>query len=85
MVDLSVEQQTQVKTEITALNVEPVVNIDFDISVGTVVPKTVVLHPVPAKLVTLFPQWKGFLFFILADGRIVIVAPDSLKIVVIIA
>ncbi|MGN6100789.1 MAG: DUF1236 domain-containing protein, partial [Devosia sp.] len=29
------------------------------------------------------PQYEGFLFFVLADGRIVIVNPHSLKIVLI--
>jgi hypothetical protein len=52
--------------------------------VGVAVPTTVVLTPLPEQVVTILPQYKGFLFFLLPDGRIVIVDPNSHKIVVII-
>src|SRR3569833_2074856 len=42
------------------------------------------LLPLPARVVEIVPQFEGYLFFVLADGRIVIAAPDTLKIVAII-
>lgn len=85
-VEISTAQQTEIRTVITEVNVEPVVtaDIDFDISVGTAVPKTIVLKPVPVRIVEIEPAYDGFLFFMLDDGRIVIVDPDSLQIVLII-
>jgi hypothetical protein len=58
-----------------------VTNIDIDINIGVVVPQTIHLQPLPESVVVILPQFKGFLFFLLPDGRIVIVAPDTLKIV----
>jgi len=83
-VNITTEQKTEIHQAITEINVQPAVNVNFDINVGVVVPKTVVLTPLPARVVKIFPHYKGFLFFLLPDGRIVIVDPASLKIVLII-
>jgi len=82
-VTITDQQKTEIHTAITQLNVQPV-TVDFDVSVGVAVPTTVVLTPLPEQVVTILPQYKGFLFFLLPDGRIVIVDPNSHKIVVII-
>jgi hypothetical protein len=58
--------------------------VNFSISVGTVVPRdrvrAVVLPPV---LVEIYPRWRGFLYFIVGE-RIIIVHPQSYKIVAVI-
>ncbi len=82
--DVTVEQQTEIRTAVTELAVEPVGEVDFDISIGVTVPDTITLHPLPARVVQVLPDFEGFLFFLLPDGRIVIVDPDSLVIVFII-
>jgi hypothetical protein len=84
-VNITTEQQTEVRSAITELNVAPVASVDFDINVGVAVPQTIKLQPLPARVVTLLPQFAGYLFFLLPDGRIVIVAPTTLKIVYILA
>jgi hypothetical protein len=86
-VNVTTEQQTEIRTAITQVNVQPVTNIDIDIdiNVGVVIPQTVTLTPLPARVVTLLPQFAGYLFFLLPDGRIVIVAPTTLKVVYILA
>lgn len=43
------------------------------------------LRPLPTRIVKIVPRYEGYLFFVLADGRIVIVEPSSLEIVVILA
>jgi hypothetical protein len=81
-VNITSEQTTEIKQVITQVNVAPV-SVDFNISLGVAVPKTIKLVALPVRIVEIVPQFQGFLFFVLADGRIVIVAPDTLKIVAI--
>ena len=82
-VNITADQQTQIRQSITQLNVAPV-TVNFDINVGVVVPQTVVLQPLPETIIKIIPRFKGFLFFLLPDGRIVIVSPSTHKIVLII-
>lgn len=84
-VNVTTEQQTEIRTAITEIKVAPVTNINIDINIGIVVPNTVVLTPLPARVIAVLPQFQGYLFFLLPDGRIVIVAPTTLKIVYILA
>ena len=60
-------------------------DVDFNISVGIEVPQTVVLRRVPTRIVEIVPDYANYLYFVLADGRIIIVEPDTREIVVIIA
>jgi hypothetical protein len=48
------------------------------------VPQTVVLHPLPPPIVEIVPAYSGYVFFITADGVIVIVDPDAYVIVYVI-
>jgi hypothetical protein len=43
------------------------------------------LQRLPPRIIKLVPRYEGYRYFVLADGRIVIVDPDALEIVVIIA
>jgi hypothetical protein len=81
-VNVTTEQTTEIKQVITQVNVAPV-TVNFEIKLGVVVPQTVKLVALPARIIEIVPAFQGFLFFVLADGRIVIVAPDNLKIVAI--
>ncbi len=85
-VDVTVEQKTEITQVIREQNVDPI-DVDFEVSVGTAVPETVKvrLQPVPQRIVQIVPAYEGYLFFVLADGRIVIVHPSTLEIVFIIA
>ena len=55
-------------------------NINFSISVGTRVPRTVSFHPLPAEVITIYPAWRGYEFFLVGD-EIVVVNPSTLEIV----
>jgi len=77
---LSTEQRTTIRTSITKQNIKPATNINFSISVGTRVPRTVGFHPLPAEVVTIYPDWRGYEFF-LVNGEIVVVNPRTLEIV----
>ncbi|MBP2233879.1 hypothetical protein J2Z31_000369 [Sinorhizobium kostiense] len=84
-VDVTVEQKTEITQVIREEKVEPI-DVDFDVSVGVAIPETVKvkLRPLPERIVRIVPAYEGFLFFVLADGRIIIVHPSTLEIVLII-
>jgi hypothetical protein len=82
--NVTVEQKTQITQVIKETNVQPVANVDFDISVGIEIPRHKIrLHRLPSRIVKIVPEYESYDYFVLADGRIVIVDPDTLKIVVI--
>jgi hypothetical protein len=59
-------------------------SINFNISVGTVVPRTVKFVAVPATLVEIHPAWRGYRYFIV-DDEIIIVEPSSFRIVAVLS
>ena len=65
-------------------NAPRVSKVDFSLNVGTVVPRTVHIVEVPEVIVTVHPEWRGYRYFIVND-EIVVVEPDTLKIVAVIA
>lgn len=77
---LSTEQRTKITTVIRDQHVSPVTNINFAVSVGTRVPREVGFHPLPAEIVTYYPDWRGYEFFLVRD-QIVVVDPRTLEIV----
>jgi len=82
--NVTVEQKTQITQVIHETKVEPVRDISFDISVGIEVPRHKVhLHRLPARIVKIVPAYESYEYFVLADGRIVIVDPDTYRIVLI--
>jgi hypothetical protein len=83
-INITTEQQTEVKQLITTTKVEPA-DIDFDIRVGVKLQKKVKLYPLPARVVEIVPAYKSYEYFLLPDGRIVIVEPDTLEIVYILS
>jgi len=81
---LTTEQRSKISTTIKQSNVRPVTNINFNVSVGTVVPRNVTLHALPASVVEVYPQWRSYRFILVGD-EIVIIEPDSYRIVAVIA
>lgn len=80
---LTSEQRTKISTTIKQTNVRPVTNVNFNISVGTVVPHSVTLHPLPAAVVEVYPQWRPYRFILVGD-EIVIIEPGSYRIVAVV-
>ena len=78
---LSSEQRTKITSVIRNERVESVNNVDFNISVGTRVPRERVhLYPLPQEVVTIYPEWRGY-EFIRVRNQIVVVNPQTLEIV----
>ena len=77
---LSTEQRTKITTVIRSQHIAPVEHVNFSISVGTRVPREVSFHPLPEDIVTIYPDWRGYEFFLVGD-RIVVVDPRTFEIV----
>jgi hypothetical protein len=78
--NLNDNQRTRISDSITRLNAKPVTNVNFSLSVGTVVPRDVHFQPLPADIVEIVPQYRGYNFVVVRDD-IVIVEPSTYKIV----
>jgi hypothetical protein len=78
-INITAEQKTAIR-EVVFSESKPI-DVDFQINVGVAVPRTVVLHTLPTRVVEIVPQYEGYRYFVLADGRIIIVEPDTLEIV----
>jgi hypothetical protein len=77
---LSTEQRTKISSVIREQRVQPATNVNFSISVGTRVPRTVSFHALPREVVTIYPQWRGYEYF-LVNNQIIVVNPRTLEIV----
>ena len=77
---LSTEQRTKITSVIREQHVAPVTNVNFAISVGTRVPRDVSFHPLPAEIVTIYPEWRGYEFVLVRD-QIVVIDPRTFEIV----
>jgi hypothetical protein len=78
---LSTEQRTRITTIIRNEHVAPVNNVDFSLSVGTRVPRERIhLQTLPSEVVTVYPEWRGYEFFLVGE-KIVVVDPRTLEIV----
>jgi len=77
------EKRTQITSAIKQVKVEEVTNVNFNVSIGTVVPTSVRYHALPSRIVEIYPEWRGY-EFILVNGRYVILRPHTHEIVYII-
>jgi hypothetical protein len=77
---LNSEQRTKITTVIKQQNIQPVTNVNFSVSVGTRVPRDVGFHPLPTEIISVYPDWRGYEFFLVGD-QIVVVNPRSMEIV----
>jgi hypothetical protein len=78
------EKRTQIVSAIKSeTSIKETTNVNFNISVGATVPANVRFHPLPPRIVEIYPEWRGY-EVILVHGRYVIVRPQTHEIVYII-
>ncbi|MFG5120692.1 DUF1236 domain-containing protein [Methylorubrum sp. POS3] len=77
---MNTTQRTEFRQSITSTNVRSVSNVNFSLNVGTAIPRSVSLHPLPPTILTLVPAYRGFQFILVRDD-IVIIDPDTYEIV----
>lgn len=81
-VNINDQQRTRVTQSISRLNVQPLTNVNFSLTVGTSVPRDIRLQTLPSEVVEVVPQYRGYSFFVVRD-EIVIVEPSTLQIVIV--
>jgi hypothetical protein len=82
-VKLSEQQRTQIKDIVVKdRDVARVDHVDFNISVGVAVPRTVHVEVLPADVVTIVPEYRGFDYIIVGD-QLLIIDPNTMEIVAI--
>jgi uncharacterized protein DUF1236 len=70
---LTVEQKTKVRETVLRGGSAPrVTNVNFNISVGVVVPTTVRVVELPPVLIEYYPDWRGYFYFVYNDEIIVV-------------
>jgi len=80
---LTTDQRTKITTVIRNEHAAPVNNVNFSIAVGTRVPREgVSFRPLPAEVVTIYPEWRGY-EYILVRNQILVIDPGSYEIVAI--
>lgn len=85
-VQLSDQQRTKISSSIRdTKNLKRVdrTNINFNINVGTVVPRTIGLVPLPGPIVAVVPAYRGYLYIVVGD-ELLIVHPRTYEIVAVI-
>ena len=84
-VRLTDQQRTEIRsTVINGHGAPRVAHVDFDVTVGTVIPRgRIHVVAVPETLVRIEPAWRGFLYFVYED-EVVVVNPNDMKIVAVV-
>jgi Protein of unknown function (DUF1236) len=83
-INLTPEKRTRIHEAIIRERNAPRINrMNFDISVGVQVPRSVRFAALPQAIVEIEPAWRGFEYFMIGD-EIVVVDPRSLEIVAIV-
>ena len=77
---LDTTKRTEFRQSITKTGVSRVTDVNFSLNVGTAVPRSVTLHPLPTAIVTLVPAYRSYRFVLIRDD-IVIIDPDTYEIV----
>ena len=79
---LTTEQRTKISSVIREQKVERV-NLNVSVNVGTRIPASVHVHPLPQQVFVIYPEWRGY-DYILVGEQIVIINPRTHEIVAII-
>jgi hypothetical protein len=77
---LEAKQRTVVRESLGKRNMRPT-KVNFSISVGTVVPRTVVLYDLPDTLIEFEPEYRRYKFIMSDDNTILVIDPETWEIV----
>jgi hypothetical protein len=79
--NVTTEQKTRVKTIFSQHHVLPARNLSVAVNVGATIPHSVHVYPVPQDIVTIVPDYSGYMYFMIDDDRVAIVDPDTYEVV----
>jgi hypothetical protein len=77
------EKRAQIASAIKSEKIQETTNVNFNISVGATIPSTVRFHPLPARIIEIYPEWRGY-DVVYVRGQYIIVRPQTHEIVYII-
>ncbi len=77
------QQRTRISASIREAKIQPIRNVNFSLTVGAVVPRTVRVYPATRAIIEVYPQYRGY-SFVLVDEDVVIIEPRTKRIVTII-
>ena len=80
---ITTQQRTEIRQRLGSFDRARVDRVDFSLSVGVAVPRSVTLYDLPAEIVTIVPAYRGYKFVIVRD-EIIIIDPRTHMIVAII-
>jgi Protein of unknown function (DUF1236) len=80
--DISPEKRTVVRQKLVSTKVQRVERskINVTLTVGVRVPRTIRFYPVPREIIRLVPAYRGYLYFVLDDGTIILVDPRTYEV-----
>lgn len=79
---MTAEQRTKISTTIRQSSVRPLSKVNFNIAIGTAVPRNVILHALPAAVIEVYPDWRPYRFVLVGD-EILVIDPATYRIVAI--
>jgi hypothetical protein len=77
------EKRTQIASAFKSEKIQETTNVNFNISVGATIPSGVRFHPLPPRIVEIYPEWRGY-EVVYVRGQYIIVRPQTHEIVYII-
>jgi hypothetical protein len=77
---LSEQQRSDIRAKLGQKRVEKT-RVQVNVNIGSRIPRTVRLHPLPSTIVTLAPAYRGYRYFVAEDDTIIIVDERSYVIV----
>ena len=77
------EKRTQIASAFKSEKIQETTNVNFNISVGATIPSSVRFHPLPPRIVEIYPEWRGY-EVVYVRGQYIIVRPQTHEIVYII-
>lgn len=79
--NVSVEQKTRIRSIFTEHRVEPARDLHVSVNVGTRLPRSIHLYPVPAQVISIVPEYRDYEYILLDDNRVAIIDPDTFEVV----
>jgi len=77
---ISPEQKTKVKSAFSKHHAKAVTDIDVNIGIGVVVPRSIEFYPVPQDIVVIAPEYRDYLYFVVGN-QVCVVDPGTYEIV----
>lgn len=77
---LDSSKRTEFRQSVRRSGVSRVDNVNFSVSVGTAIPRSVTLHTLPPAVLSLVPAYRSYRYILVRDD-IIIIDPDTYEIV----